>query len=121
MARLFLSLLIVTCSSIAGPYCRKYETQLHHFSPRGQVFLNYIKICLQKKIEMRRGENCGDASDDFVQAHVKCYLHWGFCEIPFLDKVRIRALGLGALRDREFRQAGREIERGCSRHSLTLF
>ena len=97
----------------AAPNCGAYEKDHSKFSLQAQTVLKRLKSCLQNQVEQAQSLRCEAAGNDFVQAHVKCYLSQGFCQLPIGDKLHIGRIGFAGLRHAAFRRAAIEILEEC--------
>ncbi len=94
-------------------YCQKYEDSKSQFSERTQKVLVAIKTCLHEKLQGAVLESCQQADEVFSKSHVDCYLESGFCQVPFLEKIKIFKIGYRMLNNKNIYEAFNAIKYKC--------
>ncbi len=74
-------------------YCENFYQNLNHeLSPKGQVWIDNVRTCLQNKMESFEASNsCRNLKKQAYRSHSDCYLKANFCQLSFSDKKKIIA------------------------------
>jgi hypothetical protein len=96
--------------SVAEPLCdaAAYE----HISKTGKSneqmsnFTKKVRYCLQEKVvEMSSNiKNCNDLKDKALDSHIPCFVNNGYCELSFLQKIRVFKNPLGFIKISGFKK-----------------
>jgi hypothetical protein len=108
--------------SVAEPLCdtAAYE----HISKTGKSnkqissFTKKVRYCLQEKIvKMSSGiKTCSGLKDKALDSHIPCFIENGYCELTFLQKVRVFKNPLGFIKISGFKKMNRlskALSMGC--------
>lgn len=81
----------------ADHFCRRYEANYNDFSSEGQLWVNAVKKCLQKKLApyLSSSDSCSKLKEIAFKSHVPCYIDPtgtgspSFCNLSFWDRVQV--------------------------------
>lgn len=83
-------------------------------SQEGQEWMDRVGRCLREKAEGFSLEaSCEDADTAAISSHSSCYLQTGFCQISFLEKMKVLRLIYRELSDSRILKEVLEISKGC--------
>lgn len=77
-------------------YCERFYQKLNErLSPKGQEWIDQVKVCLQEKMEQFTDDHsCKKLKKLAYRSHSDCYLKANFCQLSLSDKQKIiRFLG----------------------------
>jgi hypothetical protein len=81
-------------------FCSKFGESYYSFSPKGQVWVNNVRQCLQESLidDMSCNSSCSKIQSDAFGSHAGCYVRTGVCELPPSDWFEIlHTVGLKTL------------------------
>lgn len=97
------------------PYCQKFLKDEARFSPRSQIWLQDVRYCLQERIqEVAEGTSCKDLHTMAMDSHVSCYVDTGFCDLKYMEQVRIYWYLKGALRSADTWREAYLLKQACA-------
>lgn len=99
-----------------APYCSVFLRDQAQFSPKSQLWLQSVRLCLQERIgEVSSQQTCSEIYSEAMHSHVGCYVDTGFCELSTREKFRVYWYLKGALRDARTWQEAQLLNEACIR------
>ncbi|WP_347357244.1 hypothetical protein [Bdellovibrio sp.] len=96
------------------PYCQKFLKDEARFSPQSQIWLQDVRYCLQERIQhMAEGASCSNMHTIAMDSHVSCYVDTGFCDLSYVEQVRIYWYLKGALRSTDTWREAYLLKQAC--------
>jgi hypothetical protein len=97
------------------PYCEKFLVDEERFSPRSQIWLQDVRYCLQERVqEVSEGTSCKNLHTQAMDSHVSCYVDTGFCDLTYMEQVRIYWYLKGALRSKDTWREAYLLKQACA-------
>ena len=105
--------------SFAIKYCKQFGKTESQYSEKGQRFLRSVGLCLRERVEDEiENLNCKSIKQVAADSHVTCYIDNGFCELSFMDRLRIfETVFKSVVFDKTFHHVATRINSECQKLS----
>jgi hypothetical protein len=101
-------------TGFGGKYCLGFSSIEKDFSEEGKLWIEKTRACLMQKIlQAPDYNNCQELREKSFTDHVPCYVESGFCQLSFMDKLKITNLIKKELFKFETIKTGFETLRKC--------